>query len=69
MAYLTFTDTLLLLSFLFTSATILQSLFLQRMVRKGRKAAADRIDRTCRWAFPLGYVLTAATLLAFYRLF
>jgi hypothetical protein len=69
MAYLTFTDTLLLLSFLFTSATILQSLFLQRMVRKGRKSAADRIDRTCRWAFPLGYVLTAATLLAFYRLF
>jgi len=69
MAYLTFTDTLLLLSFLFTSATILQSLFLQRMVQKARKAAADRIDRTCRWAFPLGYVLTAATLLAFYRLF
>jgi hypothetical protein len=69
MAYLTFTDTLLLFSFLFTSATILQSLFLQRMVRKGRKAAADRIDRTCRWAFPLGYLLTATTLLAFYRLF
>lgn len=69
MAYLTFTDTLLLISFLITSATIPQSLLLRRLIRKGRKAAADRIDRTCRWAFPLGYALTTAGLLAFYRLF
>jgi hypothetical protein len=69
MAYLTFTDTLLLISFLITSATIPQSLLLRRLIRKGRKAAADRIDRACRWAFPLGYVLTTAGLLAFYRLF
>lgn len=69
MAYLTFTDTLLLISFLITSATIPQSLLLRRLIRKGRKAAADRIDRACRWAFPLGYALTTAGLLAFYRLF
>lgn len=69
MAYLTFTDTLLLISFLFTSVTILESLFLQRMVRKGNKSTADRIDRICRWAFPTAYFATAATLLGFYLLF
>ena len=69
MAYLTFTDSLLLISFLITSATIPQSLLLRRLIRKGRKAAADRIDRACRWAFPLGYALTTAGILAFYRLF
>ncbi len=69
MAYLTFTDTLLLVSFLITSATIPQSLLLRRLIRKGHKAAADQIDRTCRWAFPLGYALTSAGLLTFYRLF
>ena len=28
--------------------------------RAGRKADGDRLDRICRWVFPLGYVLVTA---------
>ena len=57
MSYLTFTDTLLLGSFLITTATIVQSLFLGSLIRHGQRERADRIDWHCRWIFPLCYIL------------
>lgn len=60
MSYLTFTDTLLLGSFLITTATILQSLFLGSLIRHGQRERADRIDWHCRWIFPLCYILMIA---------
>jgi len=60
MSYLTFTDTLLLGSFLITTATILQSLFLGSLIRHGHRERADRIDWHCRWIFPLCYILMIA---------
>jgi hypothetical protein len=69
MSYLTFTDTLLLGSFLITTATILQSLFLGSLIRHGRRELAERIDRHCRWIFPLCYVLMIAAQFTFYILF
>ncbi len=69
MSYLTFTDTLLLGSFLITTATILQSLFLGSLIRHGQRERAERIDWHCRWIFPLGYVLMIAAQLTFYILF
>lgn len=56
-SYLTFTDALLLASFVAMAATIPQSLYIHRLVRKGKQNKAQRIDRICRWAFPLGYLL------------
>ena len=60
MSYLTFTDTLLLGSFLITTTTIVQSLFLGSLIRHGQRERADRIDWHCRWIFPLCYILMIA---------
>jgi len=60
MSYLTFTDTLLLVSFLTMSVTIPQSLVMNRLARRGHPERARRIDRLCRWAFPLAYLLMVA---------
>jgi len=57
MSYLTLTDTVLLVSFLMMAATVPQSLLIHTLVRKGKQQIARRIDRTCRWAFPLAYGL------------
>jgi len=60
MSYLTFTDAVLLASFLMMAVTVPQSLLIHSLVRKGRLALARRIDRICRWAFPLAYGLILA---------
>jgi hypothetical protein len=62
MSYLTFIDALLLNSFVAMAATIPQSLLIHRLVRKGKQAKAQKIDRICRWAFPLCYVISIAAL-------
>jgi hypothetical protein len=68
MSYLTFTDTLLLISFLTMAATIPQSLTIHTLVRKGKQGLARRIDRTSRWAFPLVYFALVAFTVWFYGL-
>jgi hypothetical protein len=68
MSYLTFTDTLLLASFLTMAATIPQSLAIHSLVRKGKQGIARKIDRTCRWAFPLAYLLMVGTIVLWYGL-
>jgi hypothetical protein len=66
MSYLTFTDTLLLISFVTMAATIPQSLTIHTLVRKGKQGLARTIDRTSRWAFPLVYfTLVGLTVLAY----
>lgn len=59
-SYLTFTDALLLFSFIIMSATVPQSLYIHSLVRRGKQAKAQRIDRMSRWAFPAFYLATAA---------
>ena len=68
MSYLTFTDTLLLVSFVTMSATIPQSLFIHAMVRRGHQQKAMKIDRLCRWIFPLTYTLLVAATFVWYRI-
>jgi hypothetical protein len=60
MSYLTFTDSVLLASFLMIALTVPQSLLIHTLVRKGRQSIARRIDRTCRWLFPATYFLLLA---------
>jgi len=68
MSYLTFTDTLLLVSFLTMSATIPQSLVMNRLARRGHEKKARRIDRICRWAVPLTYLVMVAATVAWFCL-
>jgi hypothetical protein len=54
-SYFTFTDTVLLYSFLVMCLSVFESLILTSMCKAGHKAAAVRVDHVARWAFPLIY--------------
>ncbi len=56
-SYMTFIHGFVNLSFLLTCLTVLANLAVGVADRKGKAALGDRIDRTCRWGFPVGYVL------------
>jgi hypothetical protein len=57
-SYFTFTDALLLYSFVIMAATILQSLLVYDLAKRGKRAAAHRVDTVSRWAFPVVYGIT-----------
>jgi hypothetical protein len=54
-SYFTFTDAVLLYSFVVMCLSVLESLVLTTMCKAGHKAAAERVDHVARWAFPLIY--------------
>ncbi len=56
-AYFTFTDTVLLYSFLVMCLSVFQSLTIYSMCKAGRKPAAEKLDRLARWMFPIIYFL------------
>ena len=65
-SYLTFTDTLLLVSFLITSLTIPHSLYVKSLTEHDKTSTANQYDKVCRWAFPLAY---AGAIFGFYILY
>ena len=65
-SYLTFTDTLLLVSFLITSLTIPHSLYVKSLTERDRTPMAHQLDKICRWAFPFAY---AAAIFGFFTLY
>jgi hypothetical protein len=56
-SYFTFTDTVLLYSFLVMCLSVLESLVLTSLCKAGHKSTAERVDHVARWAFPLIYFL------------
>ncbi len=54
-SYFTFTDTVLLYSFLVMCLSVLESLVLTTMCKAGHKTTAVRVDHVARWAFPVIY--------------
>jgi hypothetical protein len=56
-SYFTFTDTLLLYSFLVMCLSVFQSLTIYSRCKAGRKPAAEKLDRFARWMFPIIYFL------------
>lgn len=68
-AYLTLMDAFILTSFLLPAAGVVVSLGVDKLNRRGRAKLGDRVDRVCRWAFPIGYVvITLALALAFFSM-
>jgi hypothetical protein len=53
--YFTFTDTVLLFSFLVMCLAVVESLALYSLCKAGSREAAERMDRAAQWAFPLIY--------------
>jgi hypothetical protein len=54
-SYFTFTDTVLLYSFVVMCLAVFESLILYSMCKAGKKDLAERVDHVARWAFPLVY--------------
>ena len=55
-SYVTLIHAFMAFSFLTMSATVLVNLVVDGLDRRGRRELGDRIDRTCRWAFPVGFL-------------
>jgi hypothetical protein len=55
-SYLTLMSTFLFLNYLVLFASVVVNLVVGRLDRSGSGILGDRVDRTSRWAFPLGYV-------------
>lgn len=59
-AYFTFTDAVLLFSFVVMCLCIYESLLVNSLWTHGKRALAERIDRAAHWAFPVVYFLGLA---------
>ena len=56
-AYLTLMDAFIIISFFMPAAGVAISLVVDKLNKKGREALGDKVDRACRWVFPLGYAV------------
>ena len=56
--YLTFLDAVILMSFMLMILTIVENVVVCGFQGGSKKKLAERIDKTCRWAFPLVYILS-----------
>ena len=54
-SYMTLMHGFLNLSLLIMCATVVINLVVGALDRQGKSAAGDRVDRGCRWIFPLTY--------------
>jgi hypothetical protein len=59
-AYLTLADLVFALSYLTIALALVESLYSNVLARRGERERAVRLDRICRVAFPLGFVLLIA---------
>ena len=56
-SYLTLMSVFLYICILTMCAAVVVNLVVGQLDRTGRREQGDRIDRRCRWAFPLGYAV------------
>lgn len=65
-SYFTFTDSLLLFSFLFMCCTIFESLIVVTLSNKNRQSTARQVDRIFQWLFPIAYFVGLGLIYALY---
>jgi hypothetical protein len=65
-AYFTMMHGFLYSTYLLLTAGVVVNLVVAKLDRTGRRAAGDRLDATCRWAFPLLFVALNAANAAFF---
>ena len=61
-SYLTLIDAFIISTFMILSAGVVLSVVMETLGHKNKVHLARRVDRICRWAFPLGYFITASVL-------
>lgn len=62
--YLTLLDLWVLISYLFVFMSAVENVGCHYLTNSERQPIADRIDRVCRWAFPLGFLLVNVLVVA-----
>lgn len=62
--YPTMMDAFMITTFITLASSVVVNFVVDKLNRTGRGEAGDRVDRTCRWAFPLGYTLVTAAVVA-----
>lgn len=67
-SYFTFTDTVLLYSFVIMCMAIFESLIVYSLYRAGYKPLAERIDLIAQWVFPFVYFTGLAVAYVYYQL-
>lgn len=65
-AYFTFMDSMLTISLVLIVLTIFENVFVNSMNSQKKQESAIKIDKTCRWAFPLIYGVSFAILALIY---
>ena len=55
-SYMTLMNGFLNMSFFVICASVVVNLWVGSLDRRGQSAAGDRVDRRCRWIFPLVYL-------------
>ncbi len=68
-SYFTLIHAFLILSFMTMAATVVINLVVGAMDKKGSYELGDRVDRRCRWIFPLAYFGLIAVIFGAARLF
>lgn len=68
-AYFTLMNSFLLSTYLLLSAGVVINLVVSKLDQAGRSATGDRIDRICRWAFPLLFISMNALSAVYFVLF
>jgi hypothetical protein len=63
-AYLTFADRVYAICYFAIALAMIESIWGNTLVRRGQHDRADRLDRICRWAFPVGIAALVALSLA-----
>jgi hypothetical protein len=56
LGYLTFIDSILVLSFVVTAVTVIANVFLKRLDFSGRPAVVSQVDNIILWSYPLLYI-------------
>jgi hypothetical protein len=66
-AYLTLMNGFLYSTYLLVTASVVVNLLVSKLDQAGRRATGNRVDVTCRWAFPLLFLgLNAISALYFF---
>lgn len=66
-AYLTLIDAFMILTFLILALGAVINIIVDKLNRHGHKLVGDKVDRICRWAFPLSYsTLTVLLIIVFF---
>ncbi|MBW2464177.1 MAG: hypothetical protein JRH11_21190 [Deltaproteobacteria bacterium] len=59
-------DAFMIATFVILAGTVVISFVVNGLNRTERKHLGDRVDRICRWAFPVGYTVVTALIFLYF---